>query len=389
MNALLVHNHYQYAGGEDCVFDDESRMLAAHDHRVAHFTLDNQAIGARRPWTAAATALWNSKAYRRVRAMIRETAAEVVHAHNTFPLVSPAVYYAARAEHVPVVQTLHNYRLLCPGVNLFRDGSACEACLGRALPWRGVARGCYRDSRGATAVAATVVAGHRTLGTFRRLVDVYIAPSRFTRGKFVEAGWPADSVVVKPHFVDPDPGFGAGDGGYALYVGRLSAEKGIATLLDGWARLGAAIPLRIVGDGPLAGDVVRAAASNRSIQWLGHRSRAEVAALLGRARFVVVPSSCYETFGRAVIEAYAAGAPVVAADIGALAELVDDGRTGRLFAPGDGEALAGQVASLIGGNGAIGAMRREARAEYESRYTMAQNYDQLRRIYELARGRRS
>lgn len=384
MNALLVHNHYQLPGGEDRVFADESAMLAAHRHGVTEYALDNHAISGQLPWHAAAQAMWNHTAYREVRALLRETDADVVHCHNTFPLVSPAVYYAARAEGVPVVQTLHNYRLLCPGVHLFHDGRACEACLGHALAWRGILRGCYRESRSATAVAAAVVAGHHTAGTWRRLVDVYVAPSRFTRSKFVEAGWPADSVVVKPHFVHPDPGVGPGDGGYALFVGRLSPEKGVATLLAAWRQLGRAIPLRIVGDGPMAPDVVRAAEQSPAIEWLGQRTPSEVAELIAHAQLVVAPSECYETFGRAVIEAFAAGTPVIAPDTGALAELVEPGRTGQLFPTADPGALAERVESLMVGRAAAVGMRPAAREEFEAKYTMARNYEMLRRIYETA-----
>lgn len=388
MKTLLVHNHYQREGGEDRVFADESSMLAAHRDEVTHYTLHNDSISPRGALGAAAVAVWNRSAYREVRALLRETDARVMHCHNTFPLVSPAVYYAARAEGVPVVQTLHNYRLMCPGVVMFRDGRPCDACVGH-LPWRGVMHGCYRGSRGATAAAAGVVLGHRGVGTWRRLVDVYIAPSEFTKRKYVEGGWPAESVVVKPHFVQHDPGVGDGDGGYALYVGRLSAEKGVGTLLEAWKQLGATVPLRIVGDGPLADEVARAAAESPSIEWLGHQSPENVGRLMGRALFAVCPSACFETFGRAVIEAFAAGAPVIAANIGALAELVDHGRTGRLFTACDASSLADEVRALLEDPAAIAAMRREARAEFEAKYTMTRNYEMLQRIYESAGALRS
>ena len=386
MNALLVHNHYHYPGGEDRVFADESMMLEAHRHEVAHYTLHNDAVQLRRASDAARLAAWNPAAYRAVRALLREKRSAVMHCHNTFPLVSPAVYWAARAERVPIVQTLHNYRLLCPGVHLYRDRRPCESCLGHALAWRGVVHGCYRESVGASAVAATVVAGHRGLGTWR-LVSVYIAPSRFTRRKYLEGGWPADAVVVKPHFVHPDPGAGAGDGGYALYVGRLSPEKGVTTLLAAWRLLGARLPLRIVGDGPLADDVKRAVQDGSSIEWLGQRDPADVARLVAGARVVIVPSECYETFGRAVIESFAGGTPVIAANIGALAELVEPGRTGLLFSPAEPASLAEQVLVLLGDDRAASAMRREARDEFEAKYTMARNYAMLHEIYETARER--
>src|SRR5262249_8455065 len=155
---------------------------------------------------------------------------------NTFPLMSAAAYYAARAEDVSVVQTLHNFRLCCANALLFRQGEVCEACLGKAAPWRGIVHRCYRDSRTASAAVAAMIAVHRTLGTWRSAVDVYIARTESSRRKLVEGGLPAGKIAVKPNFAYPDPRQGTGKGNYAVYVGRLSAEKGVATLLDAWRR---------------------------------------------------------------------------------------------------------------------------------------------------------
>jgi glycosyltransferase involved in cell wall biosynthesis len=222
---------------------------------------------------------------------------------------------------------------------------------------------------------------HRLIGTWTREVSLYIALTRFARDRFLEGGLPAERLEVKPNFVDPDPGMGAGEGGYALFVGRLSPEKGVRTLLDAWMHFDPGVPLRIVGDGPLADEVTRAASRAPCIEWLGARDAAEVLALMQRAACVICPSEWYETFGRVIIEAFAAGTPVIASDIGALAELVRPEETGLLFTPGDARALAQSVRSLLAAPARLDAMRRAARAEFEARYTAERNYEALMRIY--------
>jgi len=384
MRVLLVHNYYQQPGGEDRVFVDERDMLRAWRHDVVEFTQHNDSLGAAGGVSAALSAIWNNAAYHRVRTILRQSATAVMHCHNTFPLVSPSVFSAARAEGVAVIQTLHNYRLMCPAALLYREGRPCERCVGHAVAWHGIAHGCYRGSRAATAATSLANAIHRFAGTWTRQVDLYIAPSEFAKRKLVEGGLPADAIVVKPHFVHPDPGFGAADGGYALFVGRLAAGKGIETLLTAWQELGRTIPLCIVGDGPLAPVVAAAAAASPAIRWVGRRAPDEVSQLMGRASVLIFPSEFYETFGRTVIEAFACGTPVIASNIGAAGELVDDGRTGRLFTAGDPRSLVQQVVALLEHPAEMKLMRREARAEFASRYTMAENYELLRAIYERA-----
>ena len=387
MRVLVVHNFYQQEGGEDHEVAAELQLLREGGHEVATFTLHNDEIARTSAIRVAGKTLWNGEAYRALGSLLRQHRPDVAHFHNTFPLVSPAGYYAAHAAGVPVVQSLHNYRLLCPNALLFRDGRVCEECVGRAVPWPGVAHRCYRASRAASAAVVTMLSVHRALGSWRREVDLFVAPSRFARQKFVDAGMAAEQVVVKPNVVARDPGAGAGGGGYALYVGRLSVEKGVDTLLDAWRpERSPSMPLHIVGDGPLAG-AVAAAADGRVVSWLGALPAADVERQMADATLLVVPSRCYETFGRVVIEAFAAGTPVVASSHGVLAELVEDGRTGALFPPGDAAALVDRVVALASHGATVVRMRAAARAAFEGQYGAVANHDALLDVYRFA-GRR-
>jgi len=379
MRILALHTHYQQRGGEDESFSAEVALLQERGHQVQPVTFHNQGLETLRRWEQAAVTLWNREAYRQVREAIRTFRPDLVHIHNTFPLASPAVIHAAKAEGVPVVMTLRNYRLLCVNALLFREGRVCEACLGR-IPWRGAVYGCYRQSRAASAVVAGMLTLHRLLGTWS-LVDRFIALTDFARQKFIQAGFPPEKLAVKPNFVHPDPGPGEGRGGYALFVGRLSPEKGIRTLLRAWERLGGKVPLKIVGDGPLAGDVRQAVRQMPGVEWLGRKTPDEVYTLMGNAAFLVFPSEWYETFGRVAIEAFAKSTPVLAADIGAVAEVTEPGRTGLHFRPGDPEDLAAKVEWLLAHPTELARMRKEARAEYEAKYTAERNYQLLMEIY--------
>jgi glycosyltransferase involved in cell wall biosynthesis len=384
MKILAVHNRYQRPGGEDQVFVDETTLLETRNHRVLRYEVHNDQVKQTNRLALAKDTVWNTSAYRELGALIRRERPQVVHFHNTLPLVSPAGYYAARAEGVPVIQTLHNYRLLCPVALFFRDGRVCEDCMGKAVPWPGVVHRCYRGSRTASGVIATMLTVHRALRTWTEMVDVYVALTEFARNKFIEGGLPAGKIVVKPNFVAPDPGRGQGGGGYALFVGRLAPEKGTETMLAAWDRLGTKIPLKIVGDGPLRDLVVEAAARQSNVEWLGHRPVEDVHALMGKADMLIFPSQWYETFGRVAAEAFAAGTPVIAANIGAVAELVEHGRTGLKFRPGDPEDLVTQLEWALSHSAELRGMREEVRAEFEAKYTAERNYRALMEIYEAA-----
>lgn len=388
MNVLMAHNFYQQPGGEDQSFASEAAMLEAFGHRVVRFTRHNQDITGRSRVAVAADTIWNRRASQELADVARAASVDVAHFQNTFPVISPAAYHAVRRLGIPVVQSLRNYRLLCPNALFFRDGRLCEDCLSKAIPWPGVLHRCYRGSMGASAVTATMLAVHRAIGTWSTAVDMYIANTEFSRGKFIEGGLPADRVAVKPNFVYPDPGPGAGQGGFALYVGRLTPEKGIPALLAAWRLLRGRPPLRIVGDGPLAPMVEEAARAGIGVEYLGGRSLAEVYELMGAAVALVFPSEWYETFGRTIAEAFAKGTPVVAARLGGMSAMVETGRTGLHYAPGDAEGLALQIDALLRDPAALATMRREARLEYERMYTAERNHEMLLEIYASARQRR-
>ena len=384
IRVVVCHNHYRQRSGEDQVFHSESELLGRAGNSVGTYTIDNANIGNEARLALATKAIWNRRAYRDLRDLLRSSAATVLHCQNTFPLISPAAYYAARAEGVAVVQTLHNYRVMCVAGTLFRDGHPCESCTGRVFPWPGIWHACYRGSRGASAAAGGSLSIHRWVGTWRARVDLYIAMSRSSREKFIAAGLPGRKIVVKPHFVHPDPGVGSGEGNYVLFVGRLSPEKGISTLLAAARALGPSITVKIAGDGPMAATVRQQVGAMPWVEWLGQRSRSDVDALIGAAKVVVIPSEWPETFGLIAIEAFARGTPVVAARIGAIAEVVENGRTGLHFTPGEPEDLAIKLGWLYSHGSELDGMRAAARAEYESKYTAEKNYAMLAEIYRVA-----
>ncbi|OUL26027.1 glycosyl transferase family 1 [Nostoc sp. RF31YmG] len=384
MRILSVHNLYQIRGGEDESRQAEENMLREMGHEVTVYEEHNDRIAKMNQLQVASRTIWSQEAYQIIQRKLKEQPQDIVHVQNFFPLISPSIYYAAKAEGVPVVQTLRNYRLLCPNGLFFRDGKVCEDCLGKFLPLPGVIHSCYRESRAASAAVATMLTVHRTLRTWTKMVDVYIALTEFARQKMIQGGLPAEKIVVKPNFVHPDPGLGKGRGGYALFVGRLSVEKGLDTLLAAWEKLAGKIPLKIIGDGPLSAEVIAATKRIPQVEWLGRRPMSEVYTLMGEAMFLIFPSKWYETFGRVAVEAFAKGTPVIASNIGAIAELVDSGRTGLHFSPGDAEDLAAKVEWSLANQAQLSEMRQEARTEFVAKYTADKNYEQLIEIYAKA-----
>jgi glycosyltransferase involved in cell wall biosynthesis len=374
---VAAHNYYLQPGGEDEVFLSEAHLLENRGHTVFRHSVGNHRVLEMSRAAVAAAALWSRRAGRGIGSLIERERPAVVHFHNTFPLLSPSCYEAAKKRNARVVQTLHNYRLLCPNARLERGGRPCESCLGRALAWPGILHGCYRGSRAATAALATATALHRAAGTWANAVDVYIALTGFARARFVAGGLPPGKIAVKPNFVWPDPGAGPGTGGYALFAGRLSAEKGLETAGGAWNRLGPGVPLKIAGQGPLEAVLGGIA----GVELLGRRPRPEVLGLMRQAAFLIFPSLWYEGLPMTILEAFACGLPVIASRLGAMAEVIEDGRTGLLFNPGDAGDLAAKVEWAGEHPVALARMRREARAEFEAKYTAARNYEMLMEIY--------
>jgi glycosyltransferase involved in cell wall biosynthesis len=385
MKILVVYNSYQRPNGEDIVFSQERQILEEGGHEVVTFCRSNFEISsysALKQVVLLKRAVWATDTKQEIASVLQQEKPDIVHVHNTFLMISPSIYSACREAGVPAVQTLHNYRLLCPASTFLKHGRICEECVGHSL-WRSVAYGCYRDSRAATATVALTVGVHRQIGTWNKLVDGYIALTEFGRQKFIVGGLPAEKIAVKPNFVHPDPGTRRGPGEGALFVGRLSEEKGVGTLLSAWRRLRSSIPLDVVGDGPLrpALEAESQGQMLKSVQFRGWMPRDQTLETMKLARFLIFPSEWYEGFGMTIIEAFACGVPVICSRLGAAEELVADGRTGLHFTPGDAEDLAQKVEWAWSHPEEMEAMGRAARAEYEVKYSADRNYQMLLDIY--------
>ncbi len=385
MRILKVHSYYTQPGGEDTVFQAEAALLRSRGHEVIEYLESNKTIESMNQASVALQTLWSYSSHQKLKRFLGETKPDVVHFHNTFPLISPSAYYACQELNIPVVQTLDNQRLICPASSFYREGKLCLDCLGKTPPYPGVLHACYHDSRLHTAVVASMLTLHRWLGTWQTKVDSFLCSTNFYRDLFVQAGFPSDKIVVMPHFVQqkPQSDFVKKTGDYALFVGRLDPEKGIDTLLEAWRFLD--FPLKIRGSGRLderAREFVKQHGME-NIEFIGRLEEQELSDLIGNARFLVMPSEgYYETFGMVIIEAYSRGVPVVASNIGVVPELVSDKQTGLLFEPGNAHDLAEKArwmwlhpaeAVTMGGNGFN---------IYKERFTQEQCYQTLLEVYE-------
>ncbi|MGN1287664.1 MAG: glycosyltransferase [Bradyrhizobium sp.] len=381
MKILVAHNRYQGRGGEDVVFEAEVDLLRGAGHGVETLTVSNEAINSLAARIATTLSIAdNAEGKRLVAKAIDRFRPDIVHVHNFFPLLSPAVFDVCRQKRVPAVVTLHNYRTICTGGMLLRDGRICHKCLDRGHLW-GVAHRCYRGSLPGSLASAYMIAQHQRHGTWTRPGLRLIALTQFARTVFAQAGFDAGRIDVKPNFMAdpgaPDPAMPRAG---LLYVGRLSREKGVGVLLDAVA--GTGVPLRIVGEGP-----ERAALEARApghVRFLGARSRAEVLREMANAQALVVPSLWYEGFPMVVVEAFARGTPVIASEIGGLAEVVSAGKTGALAPPDDPAALRNRIAELLAVPDRAAAWGQAARAVYLARYAPDENLRLLEAIYARA-----
>lgn len=380
----MFHNEYAEPGGEDVSAATEAALLRQRGIDVGTFGASNREIlaGSR---IKAAVALWHSpfnrSVYAATRRFCREYRPDVAHVQNFWFALSPSVHAACHAEGVPTVQTLRNYRLLCVNGLLMRNGGPCEDCVGRA-PWRGIVHACYRDSRLSSALVARMIHNNRRRRTWHDDVDVLVALTPFALGRYAAGGLPADRLVVKPNSV-VDPGAITAPGRGAAFVGRLSPEKGIDILLRA-AAARPEVPLTIVGDGPLRGEVERVARQSRHVRYLGQLPPDQTHAAIREAACLVMASRWYEGFPRVIVEAFALGRAVVAPRLGSMADLVRDEITGVLYNPGSPDDLARAVARIVDDPSLAVRLSRAARAEYESAYAPDTNAQQLMAIYRRA-----
>jgi glycosyltransferase involved in cell wall biosynthesis len=386
MKILLVHNRYQQRGGEDIVFEQDKKNLERSGNTVVTYERTNHEI---ENWSIFKRAslikqiVWSGDTVRDFSSLLCRETPDVVHVHNTFIMVSPSIYSACRKYRVPVVQTLQNYRLMCPGGLFFRNGQICEDCVENGL-WTGIRHGCYRNSQTQTAGVALMLAVHRHLKTYEDLMNCGIAATEFARGKFIEAGFDPNRIVVKPNFVDPDPGPRTCSDDYVVYAGRLSHEKGLTTLFGAWKLLDNKCALKVVGDGPLR-ESLEAKVNElglRNVSFCGHLSREKTIAVVKRARFQIVPSVCYENFPMAIVEAFGCGVPIVCSKLGGMKEIVTDKVTGLHFTPSDEQDLAQKVEWAWNHPAEVENIGHAARRKYEIEYTAEKNYSRLMQIYE-------
>lgn len=384
MKILMLHNRYLLPGGEEQSCAAETALLREMGHEVELLEEDNRRIEELGQERTAVRTIWSRESYGRIQDRLRAGRHDILHVHNFFPLWSPSVYYAASRCGVPVVQTLHNYRLMCANALFFRDNAICQVCLHQFIPFSGIAHACYRDSRAASSVVAAMIGFHKVLGTWKNRVQVYVAVSEHARETYIQAGLPAEKIAVKPNFLHPAPEPGPGGGGYALYAGRLSPEKGILTMLSAWKSADCPLPLKIAGSGPLQDVVTDAARLTPTIEYVGSKPLPELLQLMGQAEFLVFPSESYETMGRTIMEAFAAGTPALVAAVGPPAAMVVPDETGFHFAPGNIAELRQRVEWCSRNLARLRAMRGHARAAFEKSFTGPANAEKLLSIYRQA-----
>ncbi len=405
MKILQLHNRYQIMGGEEGVVQAEHQLLTQNGHQVQLLEVTNDRIsGPRAKLAAAIGAIYSRQSRQKVFAQIQTFKPDLVHVHNFFPLLSPSIYDACHQANIPVVQTLHNYRLICPKAMLFRDHQICEACVGQPIALQGIRSGCYRGSKPETAVVAAMLAIHQARGTWRDRVSAYIALTEFQKQKLIQGGLPAHKIHVKPNFVDlpdsidaspidtPIENFALREN-VVLFVGRLAEEKGVSLLIDAYQQdTNSPTPqlpsLKLVGDGPLTEALkaqVTSAGMTDRITFLGRQDKSQVLHLMHRAQLLVFPSIWYEGFPLTLTEALACGLPTIVPNLGSMAEIVEPDITGFHFIPQSSTDLLKTLNTALSNPDRLAQISQNARQAYQTRYTGKINYDRLMAIYQQTR----
>jgi len=385
MRVLLAHEFYRTSApsGEDAVFLNEKQLLENDGMEIFCYEKHNDHIDDS-TWSKkvnlAISSTWSKKSYQEISGFIQKYKPDIAHFHNTFPMISPSAYFACQRHGVPVVQTLHNYRLVCPNAMLIRNQQPCEKCLnGNLIP--SLVHRCYRNSLAATVSLAGIVTRNRLNGSYKNNVDRYIALTDFAKRKLVQGGLPEAKIAVKPNFLPAPPEAGTGSGNYATYIGRLSEEKGVRILLKAWRNI-KQIKLKILGDGPLRQELQHYAHDHQiDAEFLGFRGKQDILEFVKNAQFQVVPSQWYEGFPMVILEALACGTPVVASRIGSLTEIVRDQHLGVLFNPGDSNDLIDKISWLTSNKETLSQLRQHARSEFIQKYTAEKNLQLIKQIY--------
>lgn len=379
IRVLLIHNRYQQRGGEDAVFEEEAALLRASGIFVETLVVTNEDVRSLPDIVATASlVVYNPFARRTVARVISEVKPTVVHVHNFFPRLSPSIFLACRQAKVPVVWTLHNFRITCANGLLFREGHPCEKCVDSNAFWGAVHR-CYRGTFLGSVAVAGMIAAHRKARTWSKHVDRFITLTNFSKGRIAAAGIPTEKIVVKPNSIeDPQSKFSlVGRRSGAVFVGRLSKEKGVDTLLEAWRSIEA--PLVVIGSGPEEAHLRSIASSN--VSFVGHQDKANIYRYVSNAELLIVPSRWYENFPMVIVEAMALSTPVVCSRIGALQELIEEGDTGFLFKVNDPGDLARVVSKALSRPEVLTQMGIAARRKYELFLTPERNLEALLSIY--------
>lgn len=388
MKILLVHNEYREPGGEEKVVEAEARLLRERGFDVKELRFRSSEVAGPLSKLKVAWQLPHSEeSKKRVAAEIAAFRPQLMHVHNFFPLATPSVFEAAREANVRSVLTLHNYRILCANGLFLRDGKPCELCVPEG-PGPAVRYRCYQKSLVGSVAVARMIRHHRAERTWHEMVDRFIVLTEFSKSRYSKAGLPMEKFRVKPNFLfEPGKADSAPAAGnfQVLFVGRLSGEKGLSTLLAA-KKISKDFELHIVGEGPQAPEVQVAAAKDQSIIWHGRLSSEKVYERMRAASLVVFPSECYENFPIVLLEAMALARPVLVSKIGGLPEIVEEGKTGRLFPPGNPRELARAIQEMIDSPTHTATMGRAGRERFLARYTAEKNISQLKEIYEGVAG---
>ena len=378
MKIIQVHNFYQFSGGEDVVVENERKLLESKGNSVFQFIKENKEINGYsflKKANLINASVWSQASFHEIKELIKKVKPDICHVHNYMPLISPSVFSACGEMKVPVLQTLHNYRMLCANAFLFRNGKVCEECVGKSL-YHGVRYGCYRSSRVQTFAVARMIESNKKKGMWDGGVDGYIALTDFSKNKFIKGGLPADKIFVKPNFLFEDPGYSGKDENYFFFAGRLDETKGIDVLIEAANEL-PGVKFKVAGDGPLKEKVTAV----QNIEYLGQLEKDELLKRVKNSIALIFPSIVFESMPMTILESFACGKPVIGSKLGAMAEIIEDGKTGLLFEPGSAKALVEKIEWAIKNKDEMKQMGINARKEYEEKYSAEKNYEMLMEIY--------